>query len=479
MTARKSILFFLIPFAVSLILHFRVFKMDLVGYHVWRQTQTQTVIYNFSFSDNNILHPRRFDITSGTTLLLYEFPLYQWTIAQYNNLCGYSVTHTRAITFIIFGIFLLGFYKLLRLFVSIEVALITNALICFSPLLYYYCVNPLPDLLALCFSAWCLFFFFRFFATDKIIHLSLFGLFLTLASLVKLPYILFGGVAIPYFYNLVRQKNYTNIFKFMVVFVMLLPVALWYAMAVPTWGTNPVAGGMLGNNKTLIQLLDYLQFTIISSVPELLTNYASFVFLVTGIVIFFKRKLYSKAAVKYFSAVFILFGLYYLFEMNMIEKTHDYYLMPFVLLIFLVVAAGVKAIFNSRYRLFVFFVVCLVPLTAWLRINTRWNLDSPGFNAGYMVNQQALQEAVPPDGICVVDNDESKFIALYYLKRKGFSLGEGELNAESLGKSYRKGARYLVTENVNFDPGIYGEFNFTELYTGYPRIYHLSLKHEN
>jgi hypothetical protein len=254
----------------------------------------------------------------------------------------------------------------------------------------------------------------------------------------------------------------------------MVPVVCWYARAIPTWGTNPVAGGMLGNNKTLLQLLDYLQFTLISSAPELLTNYASVILLVTGIVLFFKQKFYRNERVKYFVAVFVLFAFYYLYEMNMIEKTHDYYLLPFVLLIFLVVAAGVKSVYNSRYRFFVFIVVLMVPLTAWLRINTRWNLDSPGFNAGYLVHQEALQKVIPADGICVVEDDESKFIALYYLKRKGYSLAQGELNEDLLNRLYARGARYLVSENENFEIETYRKFNFTELYSCCPRVFLLN-----
>ena len=51
------ILFFFLP-ALSVAMHWRVFQTDLVGVHVWRQVQTQTVIVNFYEEDFNILNPR-------------------------------------------------------------------------------------------------------------------------------------------------------------------------------------------------------------------------------------------------------------------------------------------------------------------------------------------------------------------------------------------------------------------------------------
>ena len=44
---------------LSLVMHSGHFKKDLMGAHVWRQTQTQSNIINFYEEDFNILNPRR------------------------------------------------------------------------------------------------------------------------------------------------------------------------------------------------------------------------------------------------------------------------------------------------------------------------------------------------------------------------------------------------------------------------------------
>jgi hypothetical protein len=476
MTNKRIVFFFLAPILLSFILHFHVFKLDLIGYHVWRQSQTQTVIYNFTFSDNSIFHPQRFDISKGTALL-YEFPLYQWIIAQINNSIGYSVTHTRGVTFLIFGFFLFGFYKLLTQFSSKERALITNVLICFSPLLYYYCVNPLPDIMALCLSIWSLNFFFKHLKTNKQLYFILFGILISLAALVKLPYLLFGGGFLVYSFKELKKGKYLKVLlKAAMLVVLLLPVLFWYRIAIPTWNENGITVGMFANTKSLIQLLDYLQFNVISSIPELLTNYASCVFLFVGIYFFFKEKKWTNEYYQYFIFISILILTYFLLELNMIEKTHDYYLMPFIPVIFLVVAYGVGILLHKKQAKFVFLIIGIVPLTAWLRIDHRWNIDQPGFTKEYLTEQKKIQQLIPANDLCIIDYDDSKFIALYYLKRKGFALFKNELNPDVLKKYYLKNAKFLVSESNSFDPNNYQEFNFEKVMDTDLKIYKLSLK---
>jgi hypothetical protein len=57
---RKNALRILLIFIplLSAAMHWRVFQTDLVGRHVWRQAQTQTVVVNFYEEDFNILNPR-------------------------------------------------------------------------------------------------------------------------------------------------------------------------------------------------------------------------------------------------------------------------------------------------------------------------------------------------------------------------------------------------------------------------------------
>ena len=66
---------------ISLIMHFNHFTKDLIGVHVWRQTQTQSTINNFYQEDFNILNPKRNDRGDGEGIFRMEFPLMQWCVA--------------------------------------------------------------------------------------------------------------------------------------------------------------------------------------------------------------------------------------------------------------------------------------------------------------------------------------------------------------------------------------------------------------
>ena len=476
MQASKKITLFLLPVFVSFILHFHVFKLELIGYHVWRQTQTQTVIFNFSKGQTSILHPQKFDVRNGTNELLYEFPLYQWSVAQLNKLMGYSVAHSRLFSFFTFCLFLLGFYKLLRLHTSHGFALATNATLCFSPLLYYYCVNHLPDILALALGTWSLYFLVRYLKQNNFIDILFSALLLSLATLVKLPYIIMAAPIIPFAFNLVKQKNFKLLVKLALTFLIaLVPALLWYIKAIPTWKGNGITNGMLNNQKDWITILDYMQFHLISSLPELLTNYAACAFLFAGTyycIKHFKRS----ATVKTYFPLFILTVIYFLFEVNMIEKTHDYYLMPFIPLVFLVVAKGIQVLYESKFKIIVFIGLALVPLTAWLRIDHRWNTNEPGFNTDYLNYGNYVQSKISDKDLCIIDFDESRFISLYYLKRNGFSLSENELNEALLTELYNKGAKYLITENLSLNLNSFSTFNFQQIFKNNLCVYLISKK---
>lgn len=476
MSRYKIAIFFLIPILVSFLLHARIFSLDVMGVHSWRQSQTQTVIYNFNFSDNNILNPQRFDLSSGTSTLLYEFPLYQWIIAQANAVAGYSISNTRLITFVFFVFGLLGFYKLIRKFVTVEIALLTNVCFCFSPLMYYYSVNPLPDTLALAFGIWALNFLIDFVMRPDNLKLILFCFFLSLSALIKLPYIIFGSAFIIYLVKLITKKDLRSLFQSAFIFILfLIPVFVWYHKAIPTWTNNPIAQGVFINDENFSKLLYYLQGNVISTLPELITNYAACPFLIAGIYMFYRKRKTLSFAHHYLLTTFIFFSVYVLYELNMIKDTHDYYLMPFLPLVFLLVARGIIFFFEKGYKKLALFLILLIPVMAWIRMNKAWNPSSPGFNKEYLTKSQALQRLIPTNSLCIIDHDDSKFIALYFLKRQGFSLNQNEMSTRTIEKFSDLGARYLITDNLNLNVKDYQRFNLVEIYSSDIKLYKLNM----
>lgn len=433
-------------------MHFRQFSKDLVSIHVWRQTQTQSTIVNFFEEDMNILNPRINNRGSGDGISRMEFPLMQWTVACIYKVFGNEIIITRICMFLI-GLFsILGLYKLLRnLFHNEIIALMGAWTFNFSPCFFYYTINPIPDNLALCLSIWGVAIFMKWRNTQRLQTLILSGLFLCFGSLCKLPFIVY--FSIPFIYFIIPWKNkitYGNIYLSLSIFLffILFPL-MWYTYVVPGWGGNIIVLGMLDNQLTSKELIDALTFNLISTLPEMLLNYGSLLFFISGFYFIFKNKEFKKA----FFITLIVWSLsvlsYYLFEMNAIGRVHDYYLFPFLPILFIIVAYGAYNLFNSTISLkyITLVVLIILPLTAYLRMQKRWDINSPGFNKDLLTYKNELRNSVPKDALCIAGNDISQCIMFYYIDKKGWAFCNDTLEPGIFKAMINDGAQYLFSDS--------------------------------
>ena len=481
---------------LSLVMHLHVFRLDLVGYHVWRQTQTQTNIINFYEEDFNILNPRINNRGEGNGIFRMEFPIMQWLFAIFYKIFGNHIIISRILTFLI-GVFsVLGMYHLIKaIFDNEKMAVIGAWCFNFSPVFYYYTLNPLPDNFALCCGIWGLAFFFSWLALlDKLTlingHVSnhnldrtvlsfsnknltglkigrygllwLCGLMLSLATLAKLPFILFSIIVPVYCLSDLINNRFDTVKRNFIILITitlcLFPAFLWYIWVIPTWEGNGIVFGILAIDKTeILMLLDILQFNLISTLPELLINFGSVLFFIAGFYLIFRNRSYKNP---YFPLLLFLGTttiFYFLFEMNMIGKVHDYYMFPFLPPIFLVVCYGAWHLISSQnnfIKRFSIFLLCILPLLAFLRINHRWDPDTPGFNKDLLIYKQELRSAVAHSAKCVAGNDISSYIYLYYIDKKGWVFSNNDLNYNSLKEMINKGAEYLYSDSRKIDENI-------------------------
>lgn len=450
----KPVYFFVFTFLLSFLMHLHVFNMDLVGYHVWRQTQTQLNIENFYMEDFNILNPRINDRGDRDGIQRLEFPIMQWLFACAYKLFGDHVIISRILSFII-GIFsVFGIFFLLKLlFHDDTMAMIGAWAFNFSPLFYYYTMNPLPDNFALCCSVWGLVFFFRWTLQKSFSQIILTGIFLSLGALAKLPFILYFSAPVAYFFF--ERKNISKYFlSALLLFVFILISAIWYIKVIaPHW--HPVVYGIVGEkNISSNEILDILQHNLISTLPELLVNYGSMLFFMAGFYFIFKNKIYKKPSFKFFLVCSLLVLLYFLYELHIIAKVHDYYLFPFLPMIFIIVSYGCFHLLNSKNKFLIrlsVFLLLVLPLTAFLRTDTRWNIEHAGVNRNLLLYKNELRKAVPYNSLCVVGNDESKNIFFYYLNKRGWTFDHDELSSEKLKSFMNKGAKYLYSDSRSVD----------------------------
>lgn len=437
---------------LSFIIHLSIFNLDLVGKHVWRQTQTQTVINNFAEEDFNILNPRvNYDAHTDRVFRM-EFPIMQWLFAVFYKTLGDHIIISRLFTFVI-GIFtLIGFYTLCKkLFNNRVHGTIAFWCFSFSPLFYYYTVNPLPDNFALCCGIWCLVYFFSFYKSGRSKDIVISSILLLLASLSKLPFILFGATAVAYFAKHYSSNPSQALKPAISYAIFLSPAIAWYVFAIQGWHGNGIVNGVFGSEPfSISEFIHILSGTLISTLPESILNYGSILFFIYGVYLIIKEKLYRK---KFFSPIMWVLALvmcYYLYEINMIGLVHDYYLFPFMPFIFLPVVYGAYKMLSSRksiVRTIALTLLLILPLTAYLREGGSWDTEEPGFNPVYYHHKTELRDLIEDDAYVIVGNDISNFILLYYLDSKGWVFRHDKLSPYDLKYFISQGAGYIFTDS--------------------------------
>lgn len=443
-------------------MHYRVFNLDLMGYHVWHQTQAQTVINNFYKGDFNILNPTFNDQTSKGGIVRMEFPIMQWLFALNYKIFGNHLIISRILSFIIglFSVFGM-FYLIKNIFKNEIIAAIGAWTFNFSPVFYYYTMNPMPDNFALCCAIWSLAFFFQWRLNNNFKFIILSAIFLGLATLSKLPFILYGTVMFVYFIIDIKNNAATlkrNLLTYSVFFIALIPAFCWYIWVIPTWKGNGVAKGILDLHNSASELFDMMQHIFISTLPELLINYGSLLFFIAGFYFLFKNKIHKT---KNFP-VFLFWGLslllFYFYEANMIGYVHDYYLFPFLPSIFLLIAYGAYQIYlinKPKMKYLIILILLILPVTAYLRADTRWNPKSPGFNVDVYNYKDELRNLIPQNSICIVGKDNSGVIYLYYIDKKGWTYDDPESLKIYIDDCIKHGAAYIfIDDNVDTMIGV-------------------------
>jgi 4-amino-4-deoxy-L-arabinose transferase-like glycosyltransferase len=472
---QNFLLLILLIALISAAMHFRIFTTDIIGPHAWRQTQTVANIQYFARNDFNILHPQTHVLTSGSTYMRMEFPLLQWSIAGAFRVFGEQLWLLRFLLFTTGIVTLAGMGRLAHIvFGRAEAAPLAAWTLCFSPMFYYYSMNPLPDLLALCCAVWGLYFFFAWRKSKAMRALLCCVLFLAVAALCKLPFLIFYGVFAGWLWDEWKSKNRSPAYYAKVIAVVMLSVAapaLWYFTVMKEWAPNMVTSGMLHNELPASAIFGILWGSLVSTLPEFLLNYCAVPFFLAGAFRLFRDKKQKRPGAVALLVVAFAALLYFLFELNAITLIHDYYLMPFLPLLFLAVTYGVLKFLDGPRWMRTAAIVLLIamPLAAFLRSDSRWNADDPGFNADLLRYKNELRAATPDDAKIILGHDESAHIGLYYADREGWNFHEGDpLTAEQLRDVIQKGARYLYSDSrtTENDPALQPFFGDTTAVIG-------------
>lgn len=471
-------IFFLVLFCLTYILHNNIFDRDLVGPHTWRQSYTMQNIQCFYEEDNNILHPRRFARGSGDGIQRQEFPIMQWTAAQCSAAFGNSIRTIRIFCFLL-GLFsIAGFFLFLQQLTKHRITLFAGTFIfAFSPLLFYYMMNPLPDLFAFACAIWAMFLYAKGDAQSKFLLFYAATFFLCLATLAKLPYIVFGGIPlgllIRYWKNVTQRREIKHLLLSGFLFA---PAVIWYAIVLPEMSGNAVIAGVFSSSKDSYPFWDAFWGITTDSLPRIFLGWPALLLFLIGLwELAVHRKRIFREYLPY-SLAGLLLLLYFFYEIKLISTVHDYYMMPFLPFLFGIVALGIRKMFNAfAGKVAAVALVISAPILTNYEIAPWWNPERIDFCTDWYIHRDELRAAVPDSAKVIMGNDHTMNIMPYYIHKRGWTYVDSEMQRFNIECAMKEGASYLYTNSaftlsdtairplLKREVGVYGEVHVFEL----------------
>lgn len=470
----------LVAIIFSFCQHFHIIQKDIQGKHSWRQSQTMWNIRNFTRHDGNILNPRvnHFN-TNHDNLFRYEFPIMQWSMSLCQKVFGEDIQVIRILTFII-GIFsIFGMYFLVFLiFKNKNTALISAILFQYSPVFYFYTVNPIPDNLSLCTVIWYIYFILLFYENKQTKHLLLASFFLLLATLSKLPFLLFSIISIYYFFRDIIQKktiSRENIFNSFTQLIFIFPALLWYAWVIPGWQGNPILTGIFKTGLFNYENLMILKFHFLKMFPLLLLSPPIWILFVLGLI-----SLKSAAVQSYFWLVLLILMtfLFLILEFSAINIVHDYYMFPFLPWLYIVIPFGIEYLKRMTKNYYIIIsIICLVSaIYTPLYISRNWKIEETYLNRDIFKYQSELKNAIPQDAKCIILNDISNYVFSYLIDKRGYVFSNDRIEdgwVYDLIKNHGIKYMYSDSEKINSNPEIQKYFHKTILTAGSVKVFEL------
>lgn len=461
----------IIAFIISALSHLPFLNLGPRSVHVWRQANTLAVARNFAQEDMDILNPRvdrRLD-SNGVTGM--QFPSYEYIVAVGYKLFGIHNWVHRLVSLLISFWGALGMYLLAKYLIKNDIAAgFAGLAYLFSPDLYYFGFSALPDILALACSVWGLYYFLNWFdessqnsfpdtrypIPDTSYFLALF--LISLAGLTKIQFLAIGFFIAPYvLMNAeIAKKRIVSLVVFGIT-ACAIPL-LWYRRSVALIKSSGLEdfGITFRPESDWKKGMNTITQNIVSDLPDLLLNYASFILFLIGIYFFIKNRFWKS---KWFlpmllwTIALIAYHIIELAQMNV----HSYYMMPYLPVLFLMVAYGVKHFSLKKPNSILLIILLIIsPILTGLRIiPSRFTKSNPGIPTElYNTNtRNELINTAPSNALCIVGPDISGCIYFYHLEKKGFGFNDlSELN-QNLGNEtrlenyIRRGATFLYTND--------------------------------
>ncbi len=452
-SSKKHFLIFVI--GINFLIHFPFLNLPPCSIHVWRQCNTLAVARNFNEESMNILKPRVDRRLNSDGVTGMQFPAYEFVCASVYKLIGEHFFVARIFSLILFSFSIWLIYELILLISASHWAGVFGAWsFCWSPELFYHSINALPDIMALACVLGGLYCFLKWdqLRLNKYLLLSL--LLITLGGLIKIQYLMFGGVIativpVRVFANKYSVKNLTGLLIFAITSIGVTMAWYKYALGLIEKSNLRDFGIEFRPAENFEEAIKILKDNLISDLPELFLNYAGTVLFIVGIISFFIYKRWKH----WFFLPLLIFSLiylvYHLIELKQMDA-HQYYMIPSVFVLSIVMAYGAKLLWDKKLIVPLLIILSAQPVLACIRIlPSRWLTENKAvpielFNKN---TRTELINAVPDSALSLAGPDESGCIYFYYLHKKGFGYESSDMLDKKtyLEDCIKLGAKYIYT----------------------------------
>jgi hypothetical protein len=433
---------------VQVISHVAYLKLPAVGNHVWRQCNTLAVARNYYQEDMNILYPRidkRYH-TNGITGP--QFTSYDYSLALVYKIFGFSQNAHRYLSliigvFAIWGMFFLGMHY----FRNKQLAFFCAYALIGIPEFYFHSINAVPDLLALTSMIWGWYVYQNFLKSGKLWYAILSVIFLTLAGMTKIMFLLPGFVFLG---DIIQQKIYRKM-TIVPILIMGLIVASasfgWYYWAKILTSLNGIyefvheVRFIEGWGNRFQTLFD----NVIKDIPETWVGYGFLLMFFTGIYFVVKKRMRDFRVVFLFLGMMLFYG-----AMQYQLKVHGYYTLLFEPFVLLIGTWGWNQLQNGLVKQLMLVLLILSPIWAWARINRNWQAQNFRVSKELIVpqNQEKIKHLSSQRKLWMVGPDQSGCVDFYYLQAKGFPWYKLEEKSDLFSKFIKDGAEGLITNDT-------------------------------
>lgn len=408
----------------------------------------------------NIFHPRVNDRGGSNGITGTQFPSYEFGLAGIYQFTGEHYWVSRVWSLLIFSLgIIFTYWWVLNLTGNKLKACMAAWCFCWSPELFYHGINALPDILALTAALGSLATCHKFLNDRKNIWLFISMLLLMLAGLTKIQFLLAGSIwAVLLFTGYNKEKFSKSVTTVILISGLMVAgmCAAWYGYAkrmIAQSGLQDV-GLDFKPETDWHAAMKTISHNIMSDIPELLMGYASFIFFIVGIYLYFtKRKKINNNKAIYYPWLF-LFLIYYFVELKQMNE-HNYYLLVCLPLLLLVMIAGAEYLYKRSLLIFTLLMLAQPVLSAMRIIPSRWMGQNNELPDAFLSESSRLklQAVVPDNNLCIMANDNSGCIWFYFLHKRGFAVADKSMlremqnNMPNIKKYIQEGAGYLYSDD--------------------------------